>query len=199
MRPLCPSCEPGEPREFLDGFLKLTHDGEVGNAAQSAHLARLESLANFLPHRSPQSDRAHVAAVCYRLIPRRNAEFLLVRTRAGRWTFPKGGVDGDLSFAAAAAREAFEEAGVRGIVESSPFMLYRHVKSSALGREILVSAFLCQVLRLHAAPETFRDPTWFDPREARQRLAENRDREFALELDLVIERALRRIFAVRSR
>jgi len=54
-------------------------------------------------------ERIHVAAVCYR-IKGDDLEFLLVRTRSGRWTFPKGGVDGDATNADAAAREAYEEA-----------------------------------------------------------------------------------------
>ncbi len=61
---------------------------------------------------------AKVAAVCYRVNRESEIEFLLVRTASGRWTFPKGGVDDDPTAAAAAAREAFEEAGVRGRIEA---------------------------------------------------------------------------------
>ena len=52
-----------------------------------------------------------VAAVCYRM---RGAdiELLLVQTRGGRWTFPKGSAEPGLTNAQAAALEAFEEAGV---------------------------------------------------------------------------------------
>src|SRR5438132_1564227 len=53
-----------------------------------------------------------VAAVCYR-IRGSNIEFLLVQTRGGRWTFPKGGVEPALTHAQAAALEAYEEAGVQ--------------------------------------------------------------------------------------
>ena len=52
----------------------------------------------------------------------RELEFLLVRTRNGHWTFPKGGVDEDATNAEAAAREAYEEAGVKGRVEHTPFI-----------------------------------------------------------------------------
>src|SRR5277367_6081586 len=72
-------------------------------------------------------ERVHVAAVCYRL-KGEEPEFLLVRTRSGRWTFPKGGVDGDATTAAAAAREAYEEAGVTGEIEAQPFHWYFHSK-----------------------------------------------------------------------
>src|SRR6059058_1167396 len=57
-----------------------------------------------------------VAAVCYR-IRGGGIEFLLVQTRGGRWTFPKGGVEPGLTHAQAAALEAYEEAGVHGRME----------------------------------------------------------------------------------
>jgi 8-oxo-dGTP pyrophosphatase MutT (NUDIX family) len=59
-----------------------------------------------------------VAAVCYR---RRgpSVEFLLVNTNGGnKWTFPKGDPEFSLSHGKAAEREAWEEAGVRGTIES---------------------------------------------------------------------------------
>jgi len=69
---------------------------------------------------SANLQRVHVAAVCYR-VRGGEPEFLLVRTRNGHWTFPKGRVDQDATNADAAAREAYEEAGVRGSVDSVPF------------------------------------------------------------------------------
>src|SRR4051812_21465779 len=74
---------------------------------------------------------SHVAAVCYR-IRDGEIEFLLVRTRAGRWTFPKGRVEDDATRSAAAAREAFEEAGVHGRVDSLPFATYMHSKTRGI-------------------------------------------------------------------
>ena len=70
----------------------------------------------------------HVAAICYR-VRDGQIEFLLVKTRAGRWTFPKGRVDDDATRSAAAAREAFEEAGVHGQVDPLPFATYLHSKA----------------------------------------------------------------------
>src|SRR5689334_17878774 len=90
------------------------------------------------------AERVHVAAVCYR-VSQDDIEFLLVRTQSGKWTFPKGGVDDDPSFAAAAGREAFEEAGVMGQVEQRPFASYLHRKAGALrAREVRVAAHLCR-------------------------------------------------------
>jgi 8-oxo-dGTP pyrophosphatase MutT (NUDIX family) len=74
------------------------------------------------------SVRQQVAAVCYRA-GTRGIEFLLVRTRGGRWIFPKGGVEAGLTRAQSAALEAFEEAGVHGRIEEMPFTRYHLSRS----------------------------------------------------------------------
>jgi 8-oxo-dGTP pyrophosphatase MutT (NUDIX family) len=145
-------------------------------------------------------ERTHVAAVCYR-IKGDEPEFLLVRTRSGRWTFPKGGVDGDATNADAAAREAYEEAGVKGRIDSDPFHRYFHSKRDRFRsrREVVpVHAHLCEVDRLVSPKEDHRDPTWFNADKARRRLRENRAPEFASEVIQVIDRAVSRI-QLRSR
>lgn len=142
-------------------------------------------------------ERIHVAAVCYR-IKDGELEFLLVRTRSGRWTFPKGGVDDDATHAAAAAREAYEEAGVKGLVEHEPFYWYFHSKRERFrpGREVVaVQAHLCEVDRLVEPKESHRDPTWFKVEKARRRLRENRTPELAREVMDVVDRAVARIHA----
>jgi 8-oxo-dGTP pyrophosphatase MutT (NUDIX family) len=140
-------------------------------------------------------ERVHVAAVCYR-IKGDEPEFLLVRTRSGRWTFPKGGVDGDATNAEAAAREAFEEAGVKGRTEQDPFHWYFHSKRDRIRSRravVPVHAHLCEVNRLVPPKEGHRDPTWFNADKARRRLRENRAPEFASEVIQVIDRAVSRI------
>jgi 8-oxo-dGTP pyrophosphatase MutT (NUDIX family) len=122
-------------------------------------------------------------------------EFLLVRTRNGHWTFPKGGVDEDATNAEAAAREAYEEAGVKGRVEHTPFVSYLHCKPRQLRsrRQVLVNAHLCEVRRLEPPQEAYRDPTWFSASKAKRRLREYRTPEYAAEAMRVIDRAMERI------
>jgi 8-oxo-dGTP pyrophosphatase MutT (NUDIX family) len=151
-------------------------------------------------HTKLTGQRIHVAAVCYRL-KGDEPEFLLVRTRSGRWTFPKGGVDGDATHADAAAREAYEEAGVKGRVEHEPFHWYFHSKRNRFGSHrpmVPVHAHLCEVERLVAPKEGHRDPTWFKADKARRRLRENRSPELAGAVIQVLDRAVVRIRA-RSR
>lgn len=148
-------------------------------------------------HSKSTGERIHVAAVCYRL-KGDEPEFLLVRTRGGRWTFPKGGVDGDATLAEAAAREAYEEAGVEGRVDLEAFHWYFHSKRDRYrSRRSVVSvhAHLCEVERLVSPKEDHRDPTWFNADKARRRLRENRTAELAGEVIQVIDRAVVRIRA----
>lgn len=135
--------------------------------------------------------RIVVAAICYRVLANGKVEFLLVRTRAGRWTFPKGGMDGDRDAAAAAAREAYEEAGVLGRIEPQPFTGYLHCKDGNTVYQ--VSAHLCEVVHLEEPPESYRHPTWFSVEKAKQRLRERRVEVYARELERVVSRAVGRL------
>jgi 8-oxo-dGTP pyrophosphatase MutT (NUDIX family) len=146
-------------------------------------------------HSNFTGERIHVAAVCYRLKDD-EPEFLLVRTRSGRWTFPKGGVDDDATHADAAAREAYEEAGVKGHIEDEPFHWYYHSKRERYKSQramVPVQAHLCEVKRLERPKEDHRNPTWFTADKARRRLRENRSPELAREVIEVVDRALLRI------
>jgi 8-oxo-dGTP pyrophosphatase MutT (NUDIX family) len=131
-----------------------------------------------------------VAAVCYQ-IRAGVIEFLLVRTRSGRWTFPKGGAEPGLTHAQSAALEAFEEAGVHGRIEELSFARYRAGKTD--GQDRFVHAHLCEVLRLGRPQEANRHPTWFAPDKASRRLRQDRSPEKAAELTRVVDRAVLRI------
>jgi 8-oxo-dGTP pyrophosphatase MutT (NUDIX family) len=136
------------------------------------------------------SSGSHVAAICYRRTEN-GIQFLLVRTRAGRWTFPKGRVDGDPSRAAAAAREAYEEAGVFGRVESRPIGRYLHSKMDQVHfDEHAVDAHLCEVIRMVPPEEMHRDPTWFDPEKTKRRLCERRKPKYANEITSIVDQAV---------
>ena len=152
-------------------------------------------LAPSTPTPENERGREQVAAVCYRI--RRNAiEFLLVRTRKGRWTFPKGGMKRNLSHAESAALEAFEEAGVHGTIEESSFvryMLHKKQKNGAASSTVIVFAHLCEVSHLGAAQEQNREPSWFSSNEAKQRLQVGRPAWQHAELLRVVERAATRI------
>lgn len=135
-----------------------------------------------------------VAAVCYR---RRGSflEFLLVNTNGGgKWTFPKGAPEPNMSHSQAAEQEALEEAGVRGHIEPRHFHLYLHSKGVFWKppgvREFVVKAFLMEVEQVQPSHEPERNPTWFSPEEARRTLAKGREVKYAKEMQVVIDRAV---------
>jgi 8-oxo-dGTP pyrophosphatase MutT (NUDIX family) len=188
-----PSCGLAESRS-------VRHSIEV--SAQDSHLTILPPPLVDLPEvwRPSQLRKMigteKVAAVCYRT-GKRGIELLLVRTRGGSWTFPKGGVEPGLTRAQSAALEAFEEAGVHGRMEKASFARYIHRKKGEErrgdGQEVSVHAHLCEVLRLHSPKESDREPTWFSPEKAKRRLRQGRTRQCARELDQVVELAMVRI------
>src|SRR6202142_1199981 len=128
----------------------------------SANRPSDRSSAKFvrLAEQGKLKECAQVVAVCYR-VGGGGVEFLLVRTRKGRWIFPKGSAEPGLSHAQAAALEAFEEAGVHGRMEEASFTRYaRRARSGAQDsavrageEELAINAHLCEVLRLDPPQE----------------------------------------------
>jgi 8-oxo-dGTP pyrophosphatase MutT (NUDIX family) len=162
-----------------------------GSRASSRHLPAKTRIAS-----QSKKPRQQVAAVCYR-IRNSGVEFLLVRTRKGRWTFPKGGLEPGLTRAQTAALEAFEEAGVHGRIEEDSFAEYtldkREVETNSRRAETRIQAHLCEVLQLGRPQESNRNPTWCSPAKAKRRLQEERRAEIGIELASVIDRAVIRI------
>jgi 8-oxo-dGTP pyrophosphatase MutT (NUDIX family) len=146
------------------------------------------------------------AAVCYR-VRSGVIEFLLVRTRGGRWTFPKGSAEPGLTHAQAAALEAFEEAGVHGRIEEASFTGYVRRKrgdgknhaSRSDEKEVAVKAYLCEVLRLSPPQESKRDRTWFSVEDARRRLRDGHKNNGGAQFARVVDRAVARIQRLRGR
>lgn len=140
--------------------------------------------------------REQAAAVCYR-VSECGVEFLLVRTRDGRWTFPKGGIEPGLTYAQSAALEAFEEAGVHGRIETASFARYvRRPRAKSEG--IVVLAYLCEVRRLGKPHESKRKRTWFSADKAKRRLQEGRSSDRGAEIAAVVDRAVARVRRLHS-
>jgi 8-oxo-dGTP pyrophosphatase MutT (NUDIX family) len=149
-------------------------------------------------YRRPASFPGKVAAVCYRR-DGDSIEFLLVKTGSGRWTFPKGTVERHLGPRDSAALEALEEAGVVGRVSDEHFTIYFQENRGCYrtaDREIAIAAFLMHVHEVTDPEEGYRNPTWFRPQEAKQRLSMRRrpkyQREFARVVDHAVEMLVRK-------
>ncbi|MBY3215890.1 NUDIX hydrolase [Rhizobium laguerreae] len=86
-----------------------------------------------------EAEVQQAGAICLRRSKRELQVLLVTSRRTGRWGLPKGHVEPDETTAEAAAREAFEEGGVRGKVSDQPFGSFHYVKGSP-GRAYRVTA-----------------------------------------------------------
>ena len=93
---------------------------------------------------------------------------MLVTSRStGRWIIPKGWPIDGLAPHLSAAREAYEEAGVRGKAGAEPIGVFRHRKTLT-GRVLYITVYpLAVTEQLDRWPERFqRQRRWFTPPEA---------------------------------
>ena len=86
---------------------------------------------------------------------------LITNNRRTRWVLPKGLVDEGLSAAESAAKEAFEEAGLRGVVSPEALGRYEYDK---WGGTCVVEVFLMAVTEsLDKWQESHRTRRWLPP------------------------------------
>lgn len=116
-----------------------------------------------------ESPARQVAALCYRTFPR--LEILLVTSReTRRWVTPKGWPMAERTDSEAAAQEAFEEAGVEGVVATQPFGYFGYDKTLKNGnaKPVLAALYSLEVRVEHAEwPERKqRARVWFTIAEA---------------------------------
>jgi len=117
-------------------------------------------------------------------------EILLISSRKKtRWVVPKGIREPELSAAESAAKEALEEAGVRGEVDPSPLGQYQYQK---WGGVCSVEVFPMRVSELAEEEhwdESHRDRKWVTPRTAVKLLKEPQLRDMVRRLEESLGRA----------
>ena len=94
-------------------------------------------------------------------------EFLAITNRRGKWIFPKGLIDEGEDGPATAAKEAFEEAGVRGRIARAPLAAYDDRKWK---EDIVVDVYLLRVDEVLDSWEEDdeRERRWADPAAMRE-------------------------------
>ena len=102
---------------------------------------------------------------------------LLVTSReTRRWVVPKGWLEKGVTAADQAAREAFEEAGIRGRIAKAPIGRYTYPKRLPDGTDLTceVEVYTLEIDRLlHAWPEEAeRERRWFTLAEAAEAVQE---------------------------
>jgi len=135
--------------------------------------------------------RVQFGALPYRLSRGQGLEILLVTTRqSGRWIIPKGGAIKGLTASETAAQEAYEEAGIRGIIKNrsvGSFRFDKNLYEKGLIIPCEVFVFPLQVKKqLKDWPEKDqRICRWFDAAEA---VLQVQDDELAMILWRFLER-----------
>lgn len=118
-----------------------------------------------------------VAALCHRRNRRGRVEILLITSRdTGRWVLAKGWPIKGLTAAGAAAREAFEEAGATGEIDSDCLGVFPYAKLLEPENElpVMVAVYALEVAELaDRYPEKGqRRRKWLRPKKAAQMVAE---------------------------
>jgi 8-oxo-dGTP pyrophosphatase MutT (NUDIX family) len=119
----------------------------------------------------PAAGKHQYAALPIRAGDGGDLEVLLLTSRdTGRWIIPKGWPARNLTPRAAAAREAYEEAGLQGVIRpSAPIGRYHYAKRLDAGAiRVTVRVFLLRVERqLDTWPEQDQRTTrWLSPEQA---------------------------------
>ncbi|MDE1995072.1 MAG: NUDIX hydrolase, partial [Rhizobiaceae bacterium] len=114
------------------------------------------------------ADIEQAGAICLQRSASGTLRVLLVGSRRnGRWGLPKGHVEIDETTAMTAIREAFEEAGVCGLVDDQPFGSFTYFKDGVV-RRYRVTAHVVEVRSIAKSfPEkTIRKCRWFSIEQA---------------------------------
>jgi 8-oxo-dGTP pyrophosphatase MutT (NUDIX family) len=143
--------------------------GHTG-ASQHPHEGCVAHIDTSGPQIFDVRPREQVAALPWRKAHDALQVLLVTSRGTGRWILPKGWMDGDEDPAAAAAREAFEEAGVSGTIVTSGLGFYTYDKRLDGGPSIK-----CRVrvyaLKVERQEKTFKEAgerllQWFPALEA---------------------------------
>ena len=125
------------------------------------------------PGHAPQ---LQVAALCWRHSAKGLRVLLITSRDTGRWVIPKGWPMRHRTGAEAAAREAFEEAGLRGDVSPRSIGIYTYMKRLGPGHAVpcAVRVFPLEVRGMHRHyPENGqRRVKWFSPERAAEQVDE---------------------------
>lgn len=122
------------------------------------------------PSRAGMDDRAGCRYRQSGVIPLRHrrgrVEILLITSRDGRrWSIPKGTIEPYLSPADSAAKEAWEEAGIRGCLDPTPVGDYCYDKAGRVHRVLVFRLDVDEILE-DWPEQHFRRRQWLSPADA---------------------------------
>lgn len=109
------------------------------------------------------------SVVPYRIINDGVEIMMITSIRRRRWIIPKGVVEPDMTPQDSAAKEAFEEAGIEGVVASEPLGRYHYKKWAGTCR-CDVYAMKVETIHDQWQEQEERDRQWVDAKETIARL-----------------------------
>lgn len=137
---------------------------------------------------TPSGRLQQVAALVYRYQAEELQVLVITSRGTGRWVIPKGWPQIGRTLAETAAREAYEEAGVRGEISSQPIGTFEYSKSD-LPPEC-INQFTVAVYALHFVERAKDWPEreqriceWISPHQAAERVDETELKRILLGFD----------------
>jgi 8-oxo-dGTP pyrophosphatase MutT (NUDIX family) len=127
------------------------------------------SVALSRPGQAKRTTGTQFAALPYRITDDGLEILVITSRRTRRWIVPKGWPMEDMGPAQSAAREAWEEAGVSGEIQTTPLGHYHYVKEMRkVSLPCRVDVFALRVTRQHRqfAEKDARELKWVSPLEA---------------------------------
>jgi 8-oxo-dGTP pyrophosphatase MutT (NUDIX family) len=110
-------------------------------------------------------------------VPVHRGRVCLITSRGGkRWVVPKGCLEPGKTAAEIALQEAWEEAGLVGVLGPEPVGSYLYDKNGVTCHVLVYTLQVTQVCD-HWPEETFREREWVDPAEAVARIEDRGLRE----------------------
>lgn len=135
-------------------------------------MATARSKKSAKKKRQAPAARVQYGALTYRKTKAKGIEILLVTSRqTKRWIIPKGWPIKGLKPCDSAAREAYEEAGVRGTISRRPTGKYAYDKQLEAPAKVVPCEVYVYPLRVQHQEESWpeshqRQTRWFQPHEA---------------------------------
>lgn len=103
---------------------------------QNVFSAALDRFASPPPDSAPIGERQS-GVIPYSMVDATPVFLLITSRRTGRWIFPKGGLENGLEPWESAQKEAYDEAGVEGVVETATVGSYRTWKTRGVRRFVI--------------------------------------------------------------
>lgn len=133
--------------------------------------------------------RAQFAALCWRVESDQLQICLITSRTRKRWIIPKGWPMNNQTPAAAAATEAYEEAGLSGHVQDICLGVYSHARLGKVGNApVITLVYPLHVTHIHSIwPEKHeRRRKWFSQKKAAKKLSEPALQRIVASFDLAM-------------